>query len=76
MTAASRALSGHACIGGNVPTGLIALGTASEVEQYATDTLNACAKDGGFWLRNGAALDDAKPENLKAMIDTGRNWKG
>ena len=27
-------------------------------------------------LRNGAALDDAKPENLKAMVETGRNWKG
>jgi hypothetical protein len=76
MVAASQALGGYACIGGNVPTGLIALGGVAEVEHYVTDTLNACAKDGGFWLRNGAALDDAKPENLKAMIDTGRNWKG
>jgi hypothetical protein len=76
MAAAKRALGGYACIAGNVPTGLIALGGASEVEQYATETLNTCAKDGGFWLRNGAALDDAKPENLKAMIETGRNWKG
>jgi hypothetical protein len=76
MAAASRALNGHACIGGNVPTGLIALGSAAEVQQYATDTLNACGKGGGFWLRNGAALDDAKPENLKAMIETGRNWRG
>lgn len=27
-------------------------------------------------LRNGAALDDAKAENLKAMLDTGRSWLG
>ena len=27
-------------------------------------------------LRNGAALDDAKAENLKAMFDTGRDWRG
>jgi uroporphyrinogen-III decarboxylase len=76
MAAAKRVLGGYACIAGNVPTGLIALGSAAEVEQYVTDTLDTCAKDGGFWLRNGAALDDAKPENLTAMIETGRNWMG
>ncbi|MBN1631781.1 MAG: hypothetical protein JW990_18655 [Thermoleophilia bacterium] len=32
--------------------------------------------DGGFYLRNGAVLDDAKAENLKAMIETGRDWRG
>jgi hypothetical protein len=31
---------------------------------------------GGFVLRNGAALDDAKAENLRAMIETGRAWQG
>jgi hypothetical protein len=76
MAAAKRVLGGYACIAGNVPTGLIALGGVAEVEEYVTDTLDTCAKDGGFWLRNGAALDDAKPENLKAMIETGRNWMG
>ena len=76
MAAAKRALGGHACIAGNVPTGLLALATAAEVEQYVTDLLDTCAKDGGFYLRNGAALDDAKAENLKAMIETGRNWQG
>ena len=48
----------------------------SPMEQYVTDLLNTCAKDGGFYLRNGAALDDAKPDNLKAMLETGRNWGG
>ncbi len=76
MAAAKKALDGHACICGNVPTGLIALGSVTEVEDYVTETLKACATNGGFWLRNGAALDDAKPENLRAMLDTGRNWKG
>ena len=76
MKAAMKALGGYACVAGNVPTGLLALGTATEVKQYVTDLLNACAVDGGFCLRNGAALDDAKPENLKAMLETGRNWRG
>jgi len=76
MAAAKRALGGYACLAGNVPTGLLALGSVAEVEEYVTGLLNTCAKDGGFYLRNGAALDDAKPENLKAMVETGRNWRG
>ncbi|MBN1631054.1 MAG: hypothetical protein JW990_14930, partial [Thermoleophilia bacterium] len=76
MKAAKKALRGHSCISGNVPTALIALGTVDEVEAYTKDLLDACATDGGFMLENGAVLDDAKPENLKAMIETARNWKG
>jgi hypothetical protein len=32
--------------------------------------------DGGFARRDGAVLDVAKAENLKAMIDTGCDWRG
>ena len=76
MAAAKRSLGGHACIAGNVPTALLALGAAAEVREYVTRLLDECATDGGFVLRNGAVLDDAKAENLKAMIETGRDWRG
>jgi uroporphyrinogen-III decarboxylase len=76
MGAANRALGGRACIAGNVPTGLLALATAGEVGEYVTNLLEECATDGGFILRNGAALDDAKADNLKAMLETGRSWRG
>ena len=76
MAAAKRALGGHACIAGNVPTALLALGAIEEVREYVTHLLDECATDGGFVLRNGAVLDDAKAENLKAMIETGREWRG
>lgn len=76
MAAAKRALGGYACIAGNVPTALLALSTPHEVERYVTDMLDTCATEGGFFLQNGAVLDDAKAENLKAMIETGRNWRG
>lgn len=75
MAAAKRALGGHSAIAGNVPTSLLAVGSVGEVKDYVNDLLETCAKDGGFMLENGAVLDDAKPENLKAMIDTGRAWK-
>ena len=76
MAAAKRALRGHSCIAGNVPTALLALSTVDEVKAYTTDLLDTCATDGGFMLENGAVLDDAKPENLKAMLETGQNWRG
>lgn len=76
MVAAKQALRGRACIAGNVPSSLLALGTAQEVEDYVTELLDACAVDGGFILMSGAVVDDAKPETLKAMIETGRCWRG
>lgn len=76
MEAAKRALGGHSCIAGNVPTALLALGTVEEVEKYTLNLLDSCARDGGFMLENGAVLDDAKAENLKAMIDVGVSWRG
>jgi uroporphyrinogen-III decarboxylase len=76
MSNAKAALRGHSCISGNVPTALIALGTEAEVRDYTQNLLDTCATDGGYILQNGAVLDDAKPENLKAMIDTGRAWRG
>ena len=76
MAAAKRALGGRACVAGNVPSALLALATAEEVERYVTDLLDECATDGGFYLRNGAVLDDAKAENVKAMIETARDWRG
>jgi hypothetical protein len=76
MAAAKRALGGRSSLSGNVPTALLALSTPDEVERYVTDLLDQCATDGGFFLQNGAVLDDARAENVKAMIDTGRNWRG
>jgi hypothetical protein len=46
------------------------------VERYVTALLDECATDGGFIQRNGAALDAAKAENLTAMLETGRHWRG
>jgi uroporphyrinogen-III decarboxylase len=76
MAAANRALGGRACVAGNVPSALLALASPREVEEYVIGLLDTCAGDGGFFLRNGASLDDAKAENLRAMIETGRNWRG
>jgi hypothetical protein len=76
MRAAHQALKGYACIAGNVPGALLALGTAKEVETYVTQLMDSVAHNGGFILGAGTVLDDAKPENVRAMIDAGRRWAG
>jgi uroporphyrinogen-III decarboxylase len=76
MAAAKDVLGGYACIMGNVPSDLLAVGSAKQVEDYVTRLLDTVASDGGFILSSGAIIDDAKAENLKAMIETGRNWRG
>jgi hypothetical protein len=76
MAAARKALGGYACFGGNISTSMLALGTPEEVRTTVRDLLDQCATDGGFFLRSGSALDTARAENLKAMIDAGREWQG
>ena len=66
---AKDVLGGHLCISGNVPTSLLALGTPDEVKDCAKQLIDYCAGDGGFIMSTRTPVDDARPENLKALID-------
>ena len=68
MTAARRALEGHACIGGNVPGALLGMGTPDEVEDYVVHLIGDVAGDGGFILSTGTTIDEARPENVTALV--------
>jgi uroporphyrinogen-III decarboxylase len=70
MVRAKEILGGHLCIVGAVPSPLLQVGSPSEVEEYCKNLIKACGKGGGFILSNGGNTDYAKPENLKAMIDS------
>ena len=45
------------------------LGTSQEVKDYCKKLIDTVGKGGGFIMSNGAFLNEAKPENVKAMID-------
>jgi hypothetical protein len=72
MRRAKEVLGGIACIQGNVPNTLLQLGTADEVRDYCQDLIQAVAPGGGFILDVGAVVDEAKEENMMAMIDSVR----
>jgi hypothetical protein len=69
MHRAKDILGGHSCIMGNVPITLIATGTPDQVKACCKDLIDYCGKGGGYILCSGTQLDDAKEENVRAMID-------
>ncbi|GAI27983.1 unnamed protein product, partial [marine sediment metagenome] len=66
---AKEILGDRVCIRGNVPLSLLCTGTPEEVKDYCKKLIDVVGKDGGFIMDAGATLDDAKPENVKAMCD-------
>lgn len=75
MTAARRVLSGHACVSGNIPAALLAIGSADDVAEYVRTLLDQVAGDGGFILSAGSVVTDARPGNLQAVLETARRWR-
>ena len=69
MFRAKDVLGGHLCISGNVPVSLLAVGTPDEVRDVAKRLIDYCGRDGGFVMSSRTPVDDARPENLKALID-------
>jgi uroporphyrinogen-III decarboxylase len=72
MAKAKAAMGDAACIMGNVPSTLLSLGTPKEVKDYSKKLIDVAGKGGGFILSNGAFFDQAKPENLKAVVEAAK----
>jgi hypothetical protein len=65
---AKAILGGRLCFMIDVPGFLLKAGTVSEVEDYCSNLIQTCGKDGGF-IMTATCLDEASPENVKAMIN-------
>jgi uroporphyrinogen-III decarboxylase len=74
MVKAKETLGKNACLIGNVPSSMLSLGTPQEVRDYAKKLIDTVGKGGGFIMSNGAFFDQAKPENVKAMVDTAKEY--
>ena len=66
---AKEILGNTACIRGNVPLSTMCTGTPDDVKAYCKELIDVVGKDGGFIMDASTVLDDAKPENVRAMID-------
>jgi Uroporphyrinogen decarboxylase (URO-D) len=63
-----------ACISGNMPVSLLHAASPAEVADYTRKMIDAAGEGGGYILDLGASLDDGRPENLKAMVETAREY--
>jgi hypothetical protein len=70
MEQAKKVLGGRVCIRGNVPGSLLVAGTPDDVKRYCRKLIGTVGRDGGFILDTSTSLDDAKPENVRAMFET------
>ncbi|OGO39738.1 MAG: hypothetical protein A2147_05610 [Chloroflexi bacterium RBG_16_57_8] len=56
-------------IGGNISLSLLDVGTVQQVKDQVKQLIKECAKGGGYIVMTGAAVDQTKAENLKAMVE-------
>ncbi len=72
---AKEVLGDHLCIMGDVPAQLLKLGTPDDVRAYVKKLIDVVGKGSGFILSSGCDVPvDAKPENVKAMIEVGMTY--
>ena len=69
MAKAKEILGDTICIAGNVPSALLQTGTPQQIKDYCKILIDVVGKGGGFIMSNGAVIDEAKPENVRTMID-------
>jgi hypothetical protein len=74
MAKAKETLGKNACLIGNVPSSMLKLGTPQDVRNYVKQLIDTAGKGGGFIVSNGAFFDEAKPENVKAMVEFTREY--
>lgn len=75
MARAKAVLGGHCCLAGNVPSSLLQIGSPVEVEEYTKNLIKVYGNGGGFMVSCGnGGLDDAKPSNVKALMDAVKKY--
>jgi uroporphyrinogen-III decarboxylase len=72
---AKEILGDKACIMGNVPISMLQVASPSAVEEYCKKLIEKVGKNGGFILRCSTDFtQEARPENVKAMIDSAEKY--
>jgi hypothetical protein len=75
MKEVKKHLQGWACFAGNFPSSILKTGTVDQVKSHCRQLLDDLAGDGGYYMVNGAVLDEAEPANLRAYVDTVKAYK-
>jgi uroporphyrinogen-III decarboxylase len=71
---AKETLGDTVCFRGNVPVSLLCLGTPQEVTDYVKNLIDIVGKNGGLIVDSGTIFDEAKFENVKAMVAATKHY--
>jgi uroporphyrinogen-III decarboxylase len=74
MVKAKKILGDTVCIRGNVPLSILVTGTPEDVRAYCKKLIDTAGKGGGYIMDSATGLDDAKPENIRALFDFTREY--
>jgi uroporphyrinogen-III decarboxylase len=69
MFKAKEVLGDVVCLQGAVPLSLLVAGTPGEVKTFCKKLIDVAGRGGGFILSPSTGLDNARPENVRAMFD-------
>ncbi|MHB8896719.1 MAG: uroporphyrinogen decarboxylase family protein [Candidatus Geothermincolia bacterium] len=68
---AKRVIGGRICIMGDVPATLLSIGSPGQVDEYCHRLIEEVGAGGGFIMAAGCEVPpDAKPENVRVMLDS------
>lgn len=71
---AKELLGDTVCFRGNVPITLLHAGTAEQVKDYVKTLIDVVGKGGGLMVDCGIWFDEARHENVKAMVDFAKEY--
>ena len=74
MVKAKEILGDTVCLRGNVPLSIMATGTPDQIRAYCKKLIDTVARGGGYIMDTSTGLDDAKPENVKALFEFTREY--
>ena len=72
---AKEVLGDHMCIQGGLPPTILQAGSPQDVDEYCKKLIKVVGKGGGYILGVGSAMDYARPENVKAMVDSVKKYR-
>jgi uroporphyrinogen-III decarboxylase len=74
--AAKESLRSHLCLHGDVSAAMLSVAQPEDVEAYCKRLIDEVGDDGGFIMGSGCSVPPTvKPENFRAMIETGKNYE-
>jgi hypothetical protein len=74
MAGAKKILGDRCCIEGNIPSSLLMTGSPAQVREYCRELIEVCGGGGGYIMAAGAGIENPKLENLRAIMETVREY--